>query len=193
MENKKTKIRKSLESIEHEVHLSWLRDLDKTNELLELKEILTGINDSVSIEEYFEKNESDFDYFIRKFSKETINNILRQHYIYGDDGDEIASSILLLYLKIFLKFLHFNNYLVLWESVKEIFDSSKPYFKGMGFNSMSKIDANKRFKKQMPAEYFNVNKFIFLFNFNFYLISSKFFFAFFNFFNKKTILIKKPF
>lgn len=157
MENNKSKIRKSLELIEHEVHLSWLRDLDKTNELLELKHILTGILESDCIEDYFDKNESDFDYFIRKFSRETINNILRQHYIYGDDGDEIASVILLLYLKIFLKFLHDNNYMILWESVKEIFDSSKPYYRGMGFNTMSKIEANKRFKKQMPAEYFNVN------------------------------------
>ena len=158
MENNKTKIRKSLESIEHEVHLSWLRDLDKTSDLLELKNILTGILESNSIEEYFEKNESDFDYFIKKFSKETINNILRQHYVNGENGDEIASIILLLYLKIFLKFLHNNNYMILWDSVKEIFDSTKPYYKGMGFNTMSKIEANKRFKKQMPAEYFNVKK-----------------------------------
>jgi hypothetical protein len=171
MENNKTKIRKQLELIEHEVHFSWLRDLDKTNELLELKQILSGILESDSIEDYFEKNESDFDYFIKKFSKETINNILRQHYVYGDDGDEIASVILLLYLKIFLKFLYNNNYMILWESVKEIFDSTKPYYKGMGFNTMSKIEANKRFKKQMPAEYFNViNLFLlskFIFNFTY--------------------------
>ena len=163
MENNKTKIRKDLELIEHELHLSWLRDLDKTNELSELKKILTQILEFDSIEDYFEKNESDFDYFIKKFSKETINNILRQHYVYGDDGDEFASDILLLYLKIFLKFLHNNDYMVLWESVKEIFDSSKPYYKGMGFNTMSKIEANKRFKKQMPAEYFNVKLPFFLY------------------------------
>jgi len=178
MENYKTKIRKVLETIEHEIHLSWLRDLDKTNELQELIKILEEILNYKSIEEYFENNESDFDYFIKKFSKESINNILRQHYIYGENGDEIASNILLLYLKLFLKFYHFNNYIPLWESVKEIFDCSKPYYKGMGFNMSSKIDQNKRYKKQMTAEYFNVNfvlfkKFITIFNsfiFNFYFI-----------------------
>ncbi len=156
MENNKTKIRKVLETIEHEIHVSWLRDLDKTNELQELIKILEDILNCKSIEEYFENIETDFDYFIKKFSKENINNILRQHYIYGENGDEIASNILLLYLKLFLKFHHFNNYIPLWESVKEIFDSSKPYYKGMGFNMNSKIDQNKRFKKQMSAESFNV-------------------------------------
>ena len=156
MENNKTKIRKTLESIETEVHLSWLRDLDKTTELLELKEILTAVLSHNSIEEYFQNDESDTEYFIRKFSKETICNILRQHYIYGENGDEIALEILLLYLKIFLKFMYENNYMVLWDSVKEMFDPSKPYFRGMGFNTMTKIDANKRFKKQMSAEFFNV-------------------------------------
>lgn len=157
MENNKTKIRKVLETIEHEIHLSWLRDLDKTNELQELIKILDEILNCNSIEEYFENIETDFDYFIKKFSKESINNILRQHYIYGENGDEIASNVLLLYLKLFLKFYHFNNYIPLWESVKEIFDSSKPYYKGMGFNMNSKVDQNKRFKKQMSAECFNVN------------------------------------
>lgn len=169
MENKdKTKIRENLESLEHTIHLSWLRDLDKTNELLQLKDILSAILNSDSIEDFFDKNESDFEYFIKKFSRETINNILRQHYVYGEDGDEIASVILLLYLKIFLKFMQNNNYMVLWESVKEIFDSSKPYYKGMGFNTAAKIDTNKRFKKQMSAEYFNVCCYFFLFFFFFY-------------------------
>jgi hypothetical protein len=157
MENNKTNIRKVLETIEHEIHFSWLRDLDKTNELQELIKILEEILNCSSIEEYFEKNESDFDYFIKKFSKECINNILRQHYVYGENGDEIASNVLLIYLKLFLKFYHFNNYIPLWDSVKEIFDSSKPYYKGMGFNMASKIDQDKRLKKQMSAEYFNVS------------------------------------
>lgn len=158
MENNKTKIRKTLETIEHEIHLGWLRDLDKTTELIELNKILEEILTLNSIEDFFEKNESDFDYFIKKFSKECINNILRQHYIYGENGDEIASNTLLLYIKLFMKFINFNNYMPLWESVKEIFDSSKPYYKGMGYNTVSRIDQNKRFKKQMTAEYYNVIK-----------------------------------
>jgi len=156
MENNKTKIRKVLETIEHEIHLSWLRDLDKTSELQEFIKILEDILNYNSIEEYFENIEADFDYFIKKFSKESINNILRQHYVYGENGDEIASNVLVLYLKLFLKYYHFNNYIPLWESVKEIFDSSKPYYKGMGCNMNSKIDQNKKFKKQMSAESFNV-------------------------------------
>lgn len=172
MENTKSQIRKTLETLEHEVHLSWLRDLDKSTELLELEKILEDILNSNSIEEFFEKNESDFDYFIKKFSKECINNILRQHYVYGENGDEIASNILLLYLKMFLKFINYNNYLPLWESIKEIFDPTKPYYKGVGYNSVARIDQDKKFKKQMSAEYFNViknNLFLFFLFTNFLL------------------------
>ena len=46
-------------------------------------------------------------------------------------------------LIIFSNVIFLYDYMVLWESVKEIFDSSKPYYKGMGFNTMSKIEANR--------------------------------------------------
>jgi hypothetical protein len=102
-ENKKTKIRMLLESLESEIHISWLRDTEKINELQELNKILTSILNSESIEVYFQNEESDFEYFMKKFSKDTINNILRQHFIIGENGDELGLEILGNYLKIFIK------------------------------------------------------------------------------------------
>ena len=156
-DNKKSKIRMLLESLESEIHISWLRDTEKINELLELNKILTSILNSESIENYFQNIESDCDYFIKKFSKETITNILRQHFIIGENGDESGLEILGNYLKIFIKFMNKPQYLPLWESVKDIFDYNKPFYKGTGYNAvLAKIENHRQMRKQITAEKYNV-------------------------------------
>jgi len=157
-ENKKSKIRMLLESLESEIHISWLRDEERINELLELNKILTGILNCESIEDYFQNNDSDFDYFMKKFSKETINNIVRQHFIIGENGDEIGLNVLGNYLKIFIKFMNKANYFPLWESIKDIFDYNKPFYKGSGYSAvLSKIDNNRKISKIMSADNYNVS------------------------------------
>lgn len=171
-ENKKTKIRMLLESLESEIHTSWLRDTEKINELLELNRILSDILNCESIESYFQNVESDFEYFIKKFSKETITNILRQHFIIGENGDEIGLEILGNYLKIFIKFMNKTQYLPLWESVKDIFDYNKPFYKGTGYNAvLAKIESHRQMRKQITADKYNVN----LTHQNFFLQNSLFF------------------
>jgi hypothetical protein len=158
MENQKSIIRKTLEQLEDEIHKSWLKDLDKVKEFNELLYILQGILDSESIEAYFQNDQSDVDYFIKKFSKETINNILRQHFVFGENGDDVALSVLTTYLQIFLKFIDKPNYGPLWDSIKEIFDSSKSFYKAMMYGNI-RIDQERRSKKQMSGEYYNVTFF----------------------------------
>jgi len=156
-DNKKSKIRMLLESLESEIHVSWLRDTEKINELQELNKILISILNCESIENYFQNTEADFDYFIKKFSKETITNILRQHFIIGENGDEIGLEILGNYLKIFIKFMNKPHYLPLWESVKDIFDFNKPFYKGTGYNAvLAKIENHRKMRKQITADKYNV-------------------------------------
>ena len=112
----KTEIRKKLEELEDEIHKSWLRDLNKVKEFMEFDSILEEILKKDSLEEFFNKNTSDLEYFIKKFSFSTVSNILRQHYIYGPCGDDIAYHILVKYLKLFYKFIDNPNYSPLWES-----------------------------------------------------------------------------
>ena len=150
--NQKTILRKRLEGIESEIYISWLRDQDKVKELIELCGILEQIYNKSSIEEFFD-NPSDFDYFCKKFSAQTIQNILKQHYVYGTNGDEIAMNVLFAYLRIFYKFMEKPQYQILWESVKEIFDYNSHYYKGIP------VGANKVYneKKLMSAEKYNDN------------------------------------
>lgn len=163
LDNNKSKIRLLLETLESEIHISWLRDLEKINELLELNKILTEILNSKSIEDYFQYVDSDFDYFIRKFSKEAINNILRQHFIIGENGDEIGLEILGNYLKIFIKFMENQQYLPLWESVKDIIDYNKPFYKGTGYKAvLSKIENYRKLRKEIKADKYNVKLFFIL-------------------------------
>ena len=151
--NTKTEIRKTLELLEDDIHKSWLRDLDKVQELEKLSQILETINSSPTIEEFFNCNQSDFSYFTGKFSQETINNILKQQWVYGPNGDDVALGILLSYLKLFLKFWDKTDktqYSNLWEAVKDIFDYNKSYYKGSSYNTKVQND-----KKLMSAERFN--------------------------------------
>jgi hypothetical protein len=128
--DQKTNLRKKLEELEDDIHKSWLRDLDKVKELTELIRILEQIYQKDSIEDFFE-NQSDFEYFCKKFTHETLFNILRQHIVYGDNGDEVALSVIFNYLRIFYKFMEKPQYAVLWDNMKDIFDDSKHYYKGI--------------------------------------------------------------
>ena len=163
MNTDKTILRKRLDELEDDIHKSWLKDLDKVKEISEISDILKQILEKDSIESFFE-NESDFDYFIKKFSHEVIHNILRQFNVIGANGDDIAFELLLNYVKIFLKFLEKPAYLPLWESVKEIFDPLKSYYRSAQYSN----NRNLNEKKLINADKYNVSIF------SLYFIISKF-------------------
>ena len=147
----KTQIRKTLEELEDDVHKSWLRDLDKVKEFHSLYSILDEILKKDTIEEYFQNNASDVQYFLNKFTTETVSNILRQPFVYGPNGDDVAFSVLQQYLRIFLKFMNNPNYAHLWDSIKDIFDSAKSYYKGTSYTNTRILNENKI----ISAEKFN--------------------------------------
>lgn len=156
MNTEKTSLRKRLEELEDDIHKSWLKDLDKVKEMAELTDILKQILTKDSIESYFE-NESDFDYFIKKFSHEVISNILRQYNVIGANGDDVAFELLLAYVNIFLKFLDKPAYSPLWDSVKEIFDPMKSFYKCLQYSSNKTTNE----KKLINADKFNVSLYFF--------------------------------
>ncbi len=150
MHTNKTELRKVLEELEDHIHMSWLKDLDKVKEFLQLETILEDILTKDSLEEFFNNNQSDFEYFINKFSHIVISNILRQPIIFGKNGDDVAFNILVKYLKIFTKYLHINKYFPLFDCIKEVFESNKSFYKG------ALIKREKNEKKYISAEKFNV-------------------------------------
>jgi ubiquitin carboxyl-terminal hydrolase 34 len=128
--DQKTTLRRKLEELEDDIHKSWLRDLDKVKELTELSRLLEQIYQKDSIEDFFD-NQSDYEYFCKKFTHETLFNILRQHIVYGDGGDEVALGVIFAYLRLFCKFMERPQYATLWESMKDIFDDTKHFYKGI--------------------------------------------------------------
>jgi len=148
-----TELRKVLEKIEDEIHNSYLKDADKVTEFILLNKILNEILSKSKIEDYFE-SPADFQYFLNKFSKNVIKNILDQRVIYGDNGDEVAYQSLLLYLQIFNKFKTKSEYANLWESIKEIFEKSRYFYNNL-YSKHSKITTEMNERRLMSLEKFN--------------------------------------
>ena len=144
-------MRELLEKIQNEIYQSWLKDLDKRDEFIILGKLLSKMLEYDSIEAFFNYDQSNLNYFINKFSKEVINNILRQSVTPGENGDEIALEVLFSFVKIFLKFIH-REYLPLFENIKEIFDCSRSFYRCPN----TFVTTDIRIKKQMTPEFFNV-------------------------------------
>ena len=143
------------------IYTAWLNDKDKVDEMKEchkmLQDILNKCENVEEIENYFNNDNEDFNFFITKFSKKVVPNILKQGVVYGENGEEIAFDILIDYLKIFLKYIlsttDENNYKLfpMFESIKEIFDNTKSYYK----SNASSREKNPNSKKFIPVEEFN--------------------------------------
>ena len=160
--NEKTDIRKKLEELADDINKSWLHDLDKAKEYMDFRDLLLKVLESEKLEHFFNDNQSDFEYFCGKFSHDAIANILKQHFIFGLNGDETAFEILTAYIQIYLKFLFSSElpqpYYTLFDSIKEIFDSNKSFYKATyspNQKGVNKIDPDIKAKKQMSSEFFN--------------------------------------
>ncbi len=140
----------SLERLQQAVYESWLKDSDKREEFMLIWTILTKMSTADSLESFFGDPQSVAN-FLNKFAKEVINNILKQSLVPGDKGDEIALEVLIAFINLFLKILAREGrnpaYFNFFESIKEIFDGSRSFYRGVStFNS----------SKAMTPESFNV-------------------------------------
>lgn len=150
----KSEIRLKLERICKEIHLSWIRDIDKSKELLELIDILEMMLRFDEVDKFFEDC-SDLEYFVTKFSKEVVSIILKQPVVLGENGDDLALEVLSLFLFIAVKCSDNPKVNAILDNVYEILDSSKPYFKGV--NQITAISNSLNAKKQQSASDFNSN------------------------------------
>ena len=151
-QNNKTNLRIKLEHLENQIHISWIRDLDKTKELKEINLILESLYKTNNFEEFFNNVTPDIVYFFQKFSKEVVNNILRQPIIYGEKGDDIAIQVLTSFMKLFSSLVN-KSYCAasIYETMKDILDHNKSFYKG----TISTSQKSSNEKKQLSFEKFN--------------------------------------
>ncbi|MCQ2815956.1 MAG: hypothetical protein MJ252_01700 [archaeon] len=116
-----------LDSLKHEIHISWLKDTAKVEEMQRVHEILREIFSLDKMEDYF-KNPETFQYFMKDFTGDVLNNILAQATVYGENGEISAFQILKDYMDLFIKFHNNPSYSILWMKVKEIFSANKPFY-----------------------------------------------------------------
>ena len=164
----KTDIYQTLERIANEIKLSWVNDLDKTDAMKELIQILNEILSKDSLEEYFNNNEKDLKYFMTDFMQEITHKILIQPVVYGEDGDEIALDVLFHIFKLFLKFHKNKNYASLFEKIRTIINTDNHNSFFLPSNSRSayqpKIDNPKKkynfiqFNQKFLSDFVNPNK-----------------------------------
>ena len=125
-EDQNNDLLKRLQNYVQEIRLSYIHDIDKTEEIIKVKNIIKGILESnETIEHYFNDNEAIVKYFMTGFLKNIISNILAQNMIYGENGDEIAVDLLYNIYKLFLKFHKVTKYNELFETIREMLKSEK--------------------------------------------------------------------
>ena len=166
LENKKEEEKEEEKSLKEKmkflgdaVYESWRKDCDRVFELKKIDELLKDIinkcNKIEEIENYFNNNNEDLDYFINDFSKKVIEYILRQNIIFGENGDEMAFQVLLDYIIFLIKYIlnndNNNKFYPMIEIIKEIFDDSKVYYK----SSINSREKNPTSKKNISLEKFN--------------------------------------
>ena len=63
-----------------------------------------------------------------EFTKEVIDFTLRQDFIYGENGHDLALDMLFHFIKLFFKFHKNKEYSNLFENIRNIFNPSANYF-----------------------------------------------------------------
>ena len=125
--NIKSSKHENLEKYPKEIKYGCSNDIDKTNEMKEVKKMLQEINTKFSLEEYFENSQEDINFFMEYFLSEIISTILAKSYIAGNDGDDIALDILYQVYLLFEKF-HDKNYSKLFEIIRQIFNEQNNFY-----------------------------------------------------------------
>ena len=125
--NNKSSKYEILEKLLQEIKYGFINDIDKTNEMKEVKKILEEIKTKFSLEDYFENSEEDINFFIETFLSEIISNILAKSYVAGNNGDDIALDILYQIYLLFEKF-HDKNYSKVFEKIRQIFNEKNNFY-----------------------------------------------------------------
>ena len=106
-----------MEGISKHIRYSYMTDTDQIDYFISLNEMLKSILELNSIEEFFNNDESDLNYFMETFLEECIDNILKSQVIYGENGDDIALEILFNVFYLFIKFHKNKKYAKLFDCI----------------------------------------------------------------------------
>ena len=142
-----------LQAFSEDIRISWINDRDKTETMENLIVTLEQIVSKSSLEEYFENDEKTQNYFMNDFIRNVITYILKQPYVHGKNGDDIALNLLFQIYKLFYKFYN-KNYPYLFENIRNIFKN----IHNMNFffpqNTINKSGLTNE-KKKYDASIFN--------------------------------------
>ena len=162
---------KTLEILCEEIKQSWIEIKDKTNIMEKIINILKDINSKKSLEEYFDNNEKDLQYFLDTFIQTVMLSILNQPYVQGKNGDDIALELLFQIYLLFSNFHHNKKYYQILQCIRKLFENNSNFSYFFPLNKMKKPkdslknclykDFNKEFcndfiNKDIPEIIFNV-------------------------------------
>ena len=123
-EDQNSALKKRLDNYVQEIRYSYIHDVDKTDEIIKVKNFIKSILESdESFEHHFNDNPELLKYFMTGFLKNIISNILAQYIIYGDNGDDIAVDLLYHIYKLFMKFHKETKYSELFSTIREMIKS----------------------------------------------------------------------
>lgn len=171
------KSKDDLNLLELSLHQGWINDVSKIKEYKSYLEMLKMMISLEKIEDYFKSDDSNFDdqekmkiaekdkaafeYFITKFSKDTIATIVKQSFLFGENADFIALDILNHYVSLMMKHLYnkelSQEYLLLFDNIKDIFSPDKVFYVGSYIPKQGKeVDKNSIEVKQLGVDSYNV-------------------------------------
>jgi len=145
-----------LQKIQNDILDSFQSGTDELESYKQLISILEELIKLEKVEKFFNGNREIIDYFFQKFNYDIINNILHINYIPGENGDEIALQILILYCKLFITILKEEEEKYFLELIPHIFCYKYNFYRGEK-NDYINISKDAMNKKLMDYENFNEN------------------------------------
>lgn len=102
---------------------------DKTISMRDAISMFENINEEEkTLEEFFNHNEKELNYFMKDFLDEIVNRILSQSHISGDDGDDIALELLYQIYRIFENFHYNSDYFQAFKIIQIIFNKKNKFY-----------------------------------------------------------------
>ena len=150
----KTSLRSVLENIEYAIKQSYVKDINAIQQMQELISIQEEILNKDTLESYFQ-SQNDFQYFINQFTEEIISNILKERPVPGQNGDDIALTLLTNYILFYTKFHNENQLIPFWNKIRNIFKSSAHYFLQGNTHQYGQLFPNP--KRTLNAHEFNAS------------------------------------
>ena len=142
---------KEIKNLWEEIKKSLIEGKDKTDEMKRIIVIFEDIISKDSLEDYF--NEKDLKNFSTIISS-ILETILKQSYVHGENGDDIALELLFQIYRIFSKFHKNKKYSEIFESIRNQFKNHTNLIYFFPHNKINK-PGDLNVKKNIKYKEFN--------------------------------------